>query len=597
MLKKSIGMALLCMAGHAYSADITVTTTEDIVKDDEECSLREAIEYVNLGLDKEGYMGCGGENSTANILLTEKKTYVLNSHLEIKASLSIKAISDVDGTLQEDERVLGLNNAHIHMQGKDNIFRVKSTDDDSILLTLKELDLEGCGEASCADQGGIIYNKGSLSLDYVKLYKGAAQYGGAIYSTGRFGTNSQSRFEIKNSLIEQNKAVQGGVFYAETLNYAIYQSVFKNNQTTQNSSSNLYSVPYAEPTLVQVLSGRITNSTFLKNTGTIIDLIDGLSLNNVTIVDNSANAVRLKAESTTSYLTNSIVLSNGNNDCEADSTHKAILQNNLVSASCGTGQAGYANKIWTETQVFAGLSSEGKCQSLEENKDAILCPYLTPPNSFLGYLRPRILLKYNAVEDSPIVNQGKSTTTTFGIVGCEAEDQRMIARLVDNSYCDRGSIEITVPTSGILVGQNILMGDVAKFSIANKLGDSDLIPKQYCQALVGDHPKGEAWQDGCLKIVQTKTESKGKTTIDLEGNVVYTPDSSWHGADIFEIQVITSSTRFNKTKPYLAITTQIVQEPKDNFEDKTVKTSGGAFGFISLLGLLGLVGLRRVVKG
>ena len=30
MLKKSIGIALLCIAGQAYSADIIVTTTEDI---------------------------------------------------------------------------------------------------------------------------------------------------------------------------------------------------------------------------------------------------------------------------------------------------------------------------------------------------------------------------------------------------------------------------------------------------------------------------------------------------------------------------------------------------------------------------------------
>src|SRR5690606_34524898 len=45
-----IGMALLCMAGQAYSADIIVTTTEDIEKDDKECSLREAVGYINRGL-------------------------------------------------------------------------------------------------------------------------------------------------------------------------------------------------------------------------------------------------------------------------------------------------------------------------------------------------------------------------------------------------------------------------------------------------------------------------------------------------------------------------------------------------------------------
>jgi len=51
MLKQSIGIAMLCIAGQAYSADIVVTTTEDISSaNDKQCSLREAIEYINLGL-------------------------------------------------------------------------------------------------------------------------------------------------------------------------------------------------------------------------------------------------------------------------------------------------------------------------------------------------------------------------------------------------------------------------------------------------------------------------------------------------------------------------------------------------------------------
>jgi len=59
---------------------------------------------------------------------------------------------------------------------------------------------------------------------------------------------------------------------------------------------------------------------------------------------------------------------------------------------------------------------------------------------------------------------------------------------------------------------------------------------------------------------------------------------------------VTSSTRFNKSKPYLTITTQIVQEPKNEMEDKAVKTSGGSWGGGGLLILLGLIGLRRGLK-
>ncbi len=61
MLKKSIGVATLLVASHAYSDNIKVTITEDIVKNDTECSLREAIDYINQGMPEAGYYGCGGK--------------------------------------------------------------------------------------------------------------------------------------------------------------------------------------------------------------------------------------------------------------------------------------------------------------------------------------------------------------------------------------------------------------------------------------------------------------------------------------------------------------------------------------------------------
>ena len=78
MLKKSLGIALLCIMGQAYSAEIVVTTTEDIVRDDKECSLREAVQYINQGMDKP-YMGCGDKTPISIITLKEKEIYKLNS--------------------------------------------------------------------------------------------------------------------------------------------------------------------------------------------------------------------------------------------------------------------------------------------------------------------------------------------------------------------------------------------------------------------------------------------------------------------------------------------------------------------------------------
>ncbi len=72
MLKRSIAIGSLFIAGHAYSANITVTSTEDVVKDDKECSLREAIEYINQGMKEEGYYGCGGKDAANIIELSAK---------------------------------------------------------------------------------------------------------------------------------------------------------------------------------------------------------------------------------------------------------------------------------------------------------------------------------------------------------------------------------------------------------------------------------------------------------------------------------------------------------------------------------------------
>ncbi len=155
-----------------------------------------------------------------------KNTYVLNQHIAIKKSLTIRAVAESDGEFSTDEKALGLHNAHIQMKGTDNLFRINSTDT-LVQLNLKELDLEGCGKTSCAEQGGLIYNKGQLILEYNRLFNAAANLGGAIYNAGKFGQNLTSRAQIKNSLIENNKAQRGGILYSELPAFLIYQSVLK----------------------------------------------------------------------------------------------------------------------------------------------------------------------------------------------------------------------------------------------------------------------------------------------------------------------------------------------------------------------------------
>lgn len=604
MLKRSIGIGMLCVAGHAYSADIIVNTTEDITKDDKECSLREAIEYVNRGMPKEGYNGCGGENSTSSILLEKKANYKITSKLPIKAELTIKTTYE---TNVNEDAIPGLNNATINMTGKDQIFYIDDADAEKrFTVNLKEVNLAGCTDQNCAQNGGLIYNNESLYLDYVKLSGGYAEQGGAIYNVAINTAHPAfaSYIEISNSLIVNNHADEGGIIYSQKPGFKIMNTVFSGNETRSNTSANIYSAQQLEDAEIAAfpfVKYTISNSTFFKNIGTVANVIDGMGLNNLTIVANTAglifNASREKA-----YLSNSILLGNRypvtgvRSDCRFNNDHSFLL-NNVVSQDCGSGAANYQNEFWTGTQLFAGNDIEGNCLSLKDDDQSILCPYKQSENSFLGYFRPRILLSYSSLANSLIVNKGRARVTSSDVyIGCEGSDQRGKSRDVEAENCDRGAIEIVVPATIGLVGKDLLIGQVAKISIADMLGDSDPIPKEECDKIYPENQTGEPWKDGCLKIVQTQTPSKGKLTIDLDGNLVYTPNGAWRGADIFTIRVVTSSTRFNKSKPYMEVNVQIVQEAENNMEDKSVKTSGGSFGIFSVIAVLGLFGLRRFKK-
>lgn len=598
MLKKSIGMGLLFIAGQAFSAEIKVTIADDISKNDTECSLREAIEYINKGMPEAGYMGCGGKDAIATIVLEKQKVYNLEKKVDIKSSLSLKTAYDEN---LSETVVAGLSNAVIKMTGQDQIFNIDHDATDMALININEISFEGCGKGICADKGGIIYNNERLELKHVKLSGGQARLGGAIYNVGQSSEqqNYASYVSIINSLIENNSATTGAVLYSERPSFSLSSLVVKNNNT-QSGAANIFtekSLTNLDYVTNQNLN-KISNSTFLNNSGYSINIRDGIAVNNVTIVGNNAG-VQFDAEEGFAYLANSIVLGNGSsNNCQFHAKDDTLLQNNLVGTECTSGDANYPNEFWTGNKLFAGNITEGACKSLMEDTDALLCPYTTPKNQFLGYIRPRILLSSKNMFDTLILNKGRlGTAETSSKVLCESMDQRDLTRTLDNSWCDRGAIEIIVPISKSRIGQDLKVGEVARINILEYLGDSDLYPKEKCESLMQmKNPAGGEWQDGCIAIDQTITKSKGTVTLDIDGNLVYTPSGNWHGADIFNLQVVTSSTRFNENKKYLVLEAYMVQEPNNDFKDKSVKTSGGALGVFGLFALFGLVSLRRFKK-
>lgn len=596
MLNKSIGLVMFCLATHTFSADIVVTTNKDEIKSDDQCSLREAIDYINKGRPEAGLNGCGGKDASETIIL-ENQEYRLNSQLSISKNLNIRTQYKTDLL----GNVLGQKNAVLKMIGNDRIFyiaRIAPTTpeakDEQIKVSMNEVTLIGCEAQQCKEQGGLIYNKELLNLQYMQLLNGRAKEGGAIYNAGVYSaTKPLSKVNIENTIIKGNQAAQGTVIYSEIPNFNISRSVVRDNSATGNNNSSLF---YSDQALsdeeIKALGdgylSKILNSTIFNNVGYVIRVMDSMIINNITMVLNSKGLI-YDAPLSKAIVANSILAKNGNEDCKivaGNATEK--LTNNLYSVGC----VGTQSQTLGLVNLIASNSTEGKC---DINSDGILCPFKVYDKNTLGYFKPRLLDSYSGWSDSLIVNKGPLQSNPLK---CEANDQRGLERKKDHELCDRGAIELNVDRANTsLIGSDILFGATAKMSIADQLVDGELIKPNLCQSLFGNEPNGKAWQPGCMKIIQTNTPSKGRTILNQDGDVTYTPNGNWDGADLFKILVVTTTTRFGDTvNPYIEIQTNIVQRPPNNFTDYKVNTSGGSFGMGMLTLLLGIIGLRRLKK-
>lgn len=646
MLKKSIGVGLLCLTGQAY-ANITVTITDDIVKDDNECSIREAVEYVNTYLTaptgetdeqktarekikNSGYYGCGGESATANIILKENETYLIdhtknnNQEIQIKAALTLQTESNEFST---DTSKMGINNATIKASGTHRLFTIYDGNADISQINVKfsQVNLQGCGlTAVCADQGGIIFNREAITLEYVKLFNGYAHQGGAVFSEGVIaGSNdaSASVVTMNSSILQNNQATDNGaVLYIGQPLFNIKNSVIRDNKILSNNQGMIF---YSANQFNDETTGTtsftrvayIVNSTLFKNTGYLLNLRDGVSVNNVTAVDNS-RGFYFDAPNEKAHIANSIVV-NQQENCIYPSGDKIFTYNNLMGDdSCGSGQTGNLNTILSKQtdeyfkQLFASkdkksIADDGTELSCERPSTTaagagLLCPFRTPKDTFLGYFKPRLLSKYSTLNDSPIVNKGRmySDGKNQGLYSCESTDQRGLSRS-EAVHCDIGAIELIISSDTISrVGADIQYGQIAEISITDSLADGELLPASECEAVLGlaKNYDLETWGVGCLRIEQSSVtpQSKGRMILDESGQLTYTPNSNWHGLDEFNLRIMTTVSRFSDSENNrdIVIPVRIVQSPVNDFKNDKVKVSGGALGGLSLLGLM-VLAFRR----
>ncbi|MDH1914582.1 rhombotarget A [Acinetobacter junii] len=623
MFKRTLACALFAITGHVYAADIQVTTLVDEDKDDTVCSLREAVFFLNNRAKKEyenGYHGCGNKDASSIIVLQRDKEYSLNKSLELKVGMTITTATS--GDFNDNKK--GANNATLKMVGSDRIFFINdgSVEKELILVNLNELNLKG--SATKLNDGGLIYNREALNIQYSRLTSGNATRGGGIYNAGILSDTEKTAgiVRIGNSILEGNKADKGAVIYSEMPRYLVFQSVIRDNQGTSAIDGAILFVQtgFRDETTGVALQSRfagINNTTIFQNKGGYVaNIREGMIVNNITMIKNGAGlylqAPKWTSKTTTgettteekfpsAFVSNSIIVDNGTTNCVTSSDDESVVQSTLTTSDCNLhAPAERPNFMWDKNnlkhKLIAGDSVEKDiCDA--PPADGLLCPFTTPKDQLVGFFKPRLLSSYSTLSDSLIVNKGRiySDGSSIGLASCELIDQRGKNRSGYDELCDLGAIELVINRSEVpIAGQDILYGQIAKFNISESLLDGELLDSASCERILGKRADGQTWQPGCLEVQQTLTPSKGKLTIDQFGNVVYTPNSNWHGADKFNLRIITTTTRFNDVSNYyITIPTTIVQDPPNNFESKTVNVSGGSLGLTSILMLLGLIGFRR----
>jgi rhombotarget A family protien len=641
MLKRTIGLSLLCVAGHAYSANINLivtTTADENGTNSSACSLREAIALINSGqlnvvsesttlpkVVSNGYGGCGvlktaqitttddkGVSTTKLGVATDSDTYssiielengkvydltLPAGRLQIKKAMTIRA-----KTLDDVNDAQGTKNPIIRA-GKTGIFQVNDEETDStkvITFSLEQVNLEGCNitgtqTAVCATQGGVIINNEILTLNKLRIKGGWAELGGAIYNA-----SADARLSTSNVEFSDNKALTGAAIYVEKSGLNINRSLFQKNTATDTANFGAVIWMATQGKVLDSTSfsrtDSIISSTFTNNTAYASNLVQDMVISSSTIVGNSGgvylNSVGL------ANLANSIVADNGTADCTFSATDQSYLNNTLYMNHCDqTPIAGHlfnSKKISNtgDETLIADANHDLVCD--KPPMVGLLCPLRAGVDDFNAYLKPRLLADYTSILQSPIVNQGRNISSTPQELVCTLTDQRGKAR----TLCDLGAIELVINGDLQTNGKDILYGEKALLDLTDIIGDGELMPADRCAALYPNLaiPNG-GWQNGCLQYTQAPL--KGVQIFVDDHTVQYTPSSNYHGNDVFQYSVTTTTSRFSDAlnDQTINIKTTIVQDPPNDFENKKVNLSGGSTSIFGLFGLMGLAWMRRRVNG
>jgi CSLREA domain-containing protein len=434
-------LALLLPPGVGHAATITVTTTDDELNTDGDCSLREAVRAAdtNLAVD-----ACGsGAFAGTDVIMLPAGTYTLT----LPGDEGDAMTGDLDvfnGALT----IIGAGAATTVIDGNgatlaDRVFEAMSS------LTLEGVTIRGGyanpGQGNVGPGGGIYAQQGTLTLtDCVVTMNTSEGLGGGIYAA------ASSSVVLTRTTLSQNMADEGGGLYASGADTTITDSTIEGNEvasqgggiwtgggqdfqvtisgstitgnTTHDNTAGLFVGSHSMCTL--------TNSTVSGNmadnyAGGLMVALGTATLNNVTVADNMADfdgvgggdtGGVLLGVSSTLFLRNSIVAGNTDEgtspDCRGGLTSQG---HNVIGDTTGCSYAPGAGDQTDTPALLGPLADNG------------------------GPTQTHALLA-----GSPARDMGDPGVPGSGGTTCEAVDQRGIARPV-GAACDAGAFEAPMP--------------------------------------------------------------------------------------------------------------------------------------------------------
>ncbi len=352
----------------APTATITVTTTDDVIFNNGQCSLREAVIAANKNTSSGNLVGecaAGSDTETDIITLADGATYTLAIAGTAEDESLTGDLDILQNTAPLDVQFIVANDgsATIDADGIDRTFHV-------IVATVEFNNITLINGSTVADNGGNLYNAdGVVTLNDSTLSKGQALSGGAVFNFSSTATGG--RLVLNNTQIILSMANSGGgitssgndpmvtvnnsIVRANTVNgngggiYAVKGTVTVTNgsRINLNQAADGGGIYASSDTIVTIDNAEI-GSNGASNDGAGIYLLDVATIQNFSLLNSSLNGNVATGDGGGIYVNNTGALNVDNSDFSANEAANggaiygifAIIKGGAFDGNSATNEGG-----------------------------------------------------------------------------------------------------------------------------------------------------------------------------------------------------------------------------------------------------------------